>query len=178
MTTDEELIRQKSGFRLDIGCGDNVQPGFVGMDLQPFPGVGIVWDWLQIPWTPIESESVIQAIATHVVEHIPRLSHIDGKTRWMFIEFMNEVWRVLKPDAQFAIIAPYCYSDGYLQDPTHVNPIHEKLWLYFDPEAHGGVFWEFYKPKPWKLEWISYDPAANMELLLTKRGTWTKKTTP
>jgi len=169
MATTEELIRDKTGFRLDIGCGANVQPGFVGMDIQPFPNC-IQWDFLKIPWKPIQSETVIQAIASHVVEHIPRVVIDKGNTRWTFIEFMNEVWRVLKPDSQFMIAMPYCLSDGYYQDPTHVNPCNEKTWLYFDPEAQNGIFWQFYKPKPWKVEFIAYDPSANMEILLTKRA--------
>jgi SAM-dependent methyltransferase len=164
---NDELIAEKQGIRLDIGSGEHPQPGFVGMDIQEFPGV-IQWDWMNIPWC-IKDETVIQAIASHVVEHVPRVMLIDGKTRWTFIEFMNEVWRVLKPGSQFAIAMPYCHSDGYFQDPTHVNPCNEKTWLYFDPEAQGGLFWQFYKPKPWKLEYISYDPAANMEVLMTKR---------
>jgi hypothetical protein len=168
MATTEDLVSSLSGFRLDIGCGARCQPGFVGMDIQPFPGVGIVWDWLNIPWN-IKDEAVIQAIASHVVEHVPRVIYENGKTRCAFIEFMDEVWRILKPGCQFAIVAPYCLSDGYYQDPTHVNPIHEKLWLYFDPKAQDGIFYEFYKPKPWKIEYISYDVAVNLELLLTKR---------
>lgn len=165
----KELIKDKAGIRLDIGCGANKQPGFVGMDIQPLPGVDIVHDWLKFPW-PIENESVLQAIASHVVEHIPRVIYRDGETRWTFIEFMNEVWRVLKPDCQFAIVVPYCISMGYYQDPTHVNPCNERTWLYFDPEAQNGLFYNFYRPKPWKIQNIGWDVATNMEVLLAKRG--------
>ncbi len=168
MATIEDVVREKSGFRLDIGCGANCQPGFVGMDIQPLPGVGIVWDWLKFPWC-IEDEAVIQAIASHVIEHVPRAMFVDGKTEWTFIKFMDEVWRILKPECQFAIAMPYCLSKGYYQDPTHVNPCNEVTWLYFDPEAQKGLFYDFYKPKPWKIEYISYDPAVNMEVLLSKR---------
>lgn len=168
MATIEDLLKAKSGIRLDIGCGANVQPGFVGMDIQPFPDC-IQWDWLQFPWEPFKDETVIQAIASHVVEHVPRVMYINGRTRWTFIEFMDEVWRVLKPGSQFAIAMPYCHSDGYYQDPTHVNPCNEKTWLYFDPEAQNGILYNFYKPKPWRLRYISYDPAANMEVLMEKR---------
>ena len=167
--TIEQLLNEKSGIRLDIGCGLNKQPGFVGMDIQPLSSVDIVQDWLSFPWI-LPDESVIQAIASHVVEHVPRVTYRDGKSHWTFVEFMDEVWRVLKPDSQFAIVMPYCLSMGYYQDPTHVNPCNEVTWLYFDPEAQNGLFYNFYKPKPWKLENIAWNPAANMEILLRKRS--------
>jgi SAM-dependent methyltransferase len=170
MNNDKEItkvLQEKSGIRLDIGCGYNKQPGFVGLDIQPLDGVDIVHDWLSFPW-PLPDESVIQAIASHVVEHIPRVMYINGQSRWTFIDFMNEVWRVLKPGSQFAIAMPYCISPGYFQDPTHVNPCNERTWLYFDPTAQDGLFYNFYKPKPWKLEYISWDVVTNMEVLLSK----------
>ncbi len=163
-----EVISQHGGIRLDIGCGRNLQPGFVGMDIRPLPGVEIVHDWLQFPW-PLPDESVIQAIAVHVIEHVPRVIWREGHSHWAFIEFMNEVWRVLKPGSQFAFTMPYCLSPGYYQDPTHINPCNEHTWLYFDPQAAEGLLYQFYQPKPWKIEHISWDPAANMEVLLSKR---------
>ena len=46
----EELIEKQSGIRLDIGCGANKAPGFVGMDMRALPGVDIVHDVEQYPW--------------------------------------------------------------------------------------------------------------------------------
>lgn len=171
MKTIADILKERQGIRLDIGCGSNKQPDFVGMDIQELSGVDIVHDWLDFPW-PLPDECVIQAIASHVIEHVPRVVLVDGTTRWMFIEFMNEVWRVLRPESQFALVMPYCISPGFYQDPTHVNPCNEVTWLYFDPlvpEYNPGLFWQFYKPKPWKIEDISWDPAGNMEVLLRKR---------
>ena len=34
-------LASHSGIRLDIGCGANKQPNFVGIDLRPLPGVDI-----------------------------------------------------------------------------------------------------------------------------------------
>jgi predicted SAM-dependent methyltransferase len=181
-----------AGIRLDIGCGANRQQGagWVGMDVQPLSGVDIVHDLTKFPW-PIESESVLTALASHILEHIQpeapdarlvgllkllldkgvisrdELADYIGTPNPgpLFIAVMNEVWRVLKPNGQFAIIVPHAYSAGFAQDPTHVNPINENTWLYFLPEH---PFYNFYRPRPWRLEYISFDYTANIEITLRK----------
>jgi len=157
--------------RLDIGCGANVQPGFVGMDIQKLPGVGVVWDFNIHPW-PIPEASCIQAMASHVVEHIPpvMVDRVTG-TWFPFVSFMDAVWTVLHIGAQFMIACPYATSPGFFQDPTHCNPCNENTWLYFDPieNRSNGLLYSFYRPKPWQLEHISYDPAGNMEVIMRKR---------
>jgi len=166
-----QLIAERGGIRLDIGCGQNKQKGFVGMDVQEFPGItDVVWDWNVHPW-PFPDESVLQAVASHVVEHIPTVALVDGRTRLPFIEFMDEVWRILKPAGQFAIAYPHGSSQGFLQDPTHCHALNETTWAYFDPLEPNtqGMLYKFYRPLPWKIEHLSWSPAANVEALLSKR---------
>lgn len=156
----DKLFKEKGGVRLDIGCGANKQIGFVGMDHQALPGVDIVHNWDEFPW-PIPDNSVLTAIASHVVEHV---NPVNGH----FIEWMNEVWRVLKPDGQFAIAAPYGGSPGFWQDPTHCNGVTESTWHYFDPLSESGLY-GFYKPKPWKIEVNTFHRSGNVEVVLRKR---------
>jgi SAM-dependent methyltransferase len=163
-TSIEKVIKTRGGIQLDIGCGEGKQgPDWVGMDIQELPGVDIVHNFLEYPW-PLPDESVIRAMASHVIEHVP--PHDFG-----FINFMNEVWRVMKPDGQFAIAVPYATSKGMYQDPTHCNFCNENTWLYFDPleDVAGGVLYKFYKPKPWKIMELHWNPTGNMEVLLAKR---------
>ena len=85
---------------------------------------------------------------------------------------MYEVWRVLKPEGQFAIVMPYAISPGMYQDPTHCNFCNEATWLYFDPLAPklNGMLYSNYRPKPWKiLNEVRWDPIGNMEVVLEKR---------
>lgn len=165
-----DIIRDEGGIRLDIGCGQNKQRGFVGMDIFQFEGVDIVWDWNVHPW-PLPDESVLTAIASHVVEHIPTVAIIGTGTRLPFIEFMDEVWRILKPGGQFAVVYPHGSSQGFLQDPTHVHAMNEVVWAYFDPlePNTGGMLYKFYRPLPWKIEHLTWSPAANVEAILSKR---------
>jgi SAM-dependent methyltransferase len=194
----ESLLNEKGGIQLDIGCGANKQPGgYVGMDMRPLDGVDIVHNVLTYPW-PLPDESVVRAVCSHLVEHIPpsppdpRLAAFvqlmidkgaitedeagdslgdwqDGSPR--FIRFMDEVWRVVKPGGQFAIMLPHGYSPGQLQDPSHCNPSNESTWAYFDPleKNTGGHLYKIYRPKPWELVNLYYEPNANMEVLLRKR---------
>lgn len=164
-------LAQHTGIRLDIGCGGNKQPNFVGMDVRPLPGVDIVHDIHIKPW-PLEDNSVLVAMCSHLVEHIPPVVLDNGRTRFLFIEFMDEVWRILKPGADFMISLPHGYSPGYLQDPTHVNACNEATWAYFDPfeQSTNGMLWNIYKPKPWRIRYLTWNPTANIEVILVKRG--------
>jgi SAM-dependent methyltransferase len=197
----DEILAERSGIQLDIGSGGNkMGPEFVGMDIRPLPGVDIVHDVTKFPW-PLPDESVVRAVCSHLVEHIPPHSSdskivnlielllhkgviTDEEARefigeWddrtpRFLRFMDEVWRVLKYDGQFAIMCPYGWSPGQQQDPSHVNSNNENTWRYFDPLMQGpnyptGFLWKIYKPKPWAVERVYYAPEGNMEVLLRKR---------
>ena len=153
-----EILRRESGIRLDIGCGAAKQPGFVGMDRQPLEGVEIVHDWNDYPW-PLPDESCILVMASHVVEHV---NPVDGG----FLRWMDEVWRITIAGGEFAISCPHGSSQGYLQDPTHGNPCNETTWAYFDPGVE--VLYNLYRPKPWKVKYLSWNPAANIEVVLVK----------
>ncbi len=151
---------------LDIGGGANPNPGYVNIDILDIPEVDIVWDLEKFPW-PLEDESVIRALASHVLEHI-------DPHKGVFIDVMNEIWRILKPRAQFAFVVPHGESKGYIQDPTHCNPMNETTMHYFDPDPEGKTtigprLYNFYKPKPWKIEKQYFNNDLFLEVLLTKR---------
>jgi SAM-dependent methyltransferase len=190
------LLNEKSGIMLDIGCGANKQNGFVGIDVRDLPEVDIVWDVLKFPW-PLGNESVVQAMCSHLVEHIPpfgpdpklldlirllldkriisedEIKEYLGDIRYKpaFVAFMDEVWRVLKPSGTFAIACPHGFSSGFLQDPTHCNEVSEATWAYFDPYENktNGLLWSIYQPKPWAIDFIHWSPEANIEVILKKR---------
>lgn len=158
--TIDQLINEVSGIRLDIGCGDNKQSGFVGMDKQEFPGVEIVHDWNDYPW-PLPDACCLLVMASHVVEHV---NPADGG----FLQWMDELWRVCQVDAEVMISYPHGSSQGYLQDPTHCNALNEATWAYFAP-SHPSGFWNFYKPKPWKIKILNWNPAGNVQVVLIKQ---------
>jgi hypothetical protein len=160
----DELLRERAGIRLDIGCGAHKQGAdWVGMDVRPLPGVDIVHDFEVYPW-PLPDACVTVAVASHVVEHI-------YPARFGFIRWMDELWRVMQVGGKAALALPHGNSQGYLQDPTHCNACNETTWAYFDPEEPStqGLLWSIYKPKPWRIEFLAWDPSANIEVILVKR---------
>ena len=106
--------------KLDIACGQRKRGSFIGIDISPLPEVDIVHDLEVFPW-PIDSDSVEEAYCSHYIEHTPSL-----------INFMNELYRVLKPGAFCTILAPYYTWIGAWQDPTHTRAISENTFLYFN----------------------------------------------
>jgi SAM-dependent methyltransferase len=156
----QALIEKNAGICLDIGCGANKQKGFVGIDYKQYGDVDVVHDIEVTPW-PLPDECVLKAVASHVLEHI-------NPHKGVFINVMDEIWRVLKPGGQFAFVVPYAGSHGYYQDPTHCNPINETTMCYFDPLDPSGLY-QFYKPKPWKIEFQAANRVGVLECVLSKR---------
>ena len=155
-------VKEWSGIRLDIGCGEAKNAGCVGMDRRKVKGVDIVHDIEKLPW-PLEDDSVIQIYASHIIEHIKP---------WLFIDIMDEMWRVMKEGGQVAISAPYGASRGFQQDPTHCNMVNESTFNYFDPRS---LVYSIYKPKPWGVVFCEWTPYGNIEVIMQKAPLKPKK---
>lgn len=160
----KKIIAKRKMSYVDIGCGGNKQgENWFGIDYRKLPGVDLVQDLEVFPWA-IPSETFNTAVSTHVIEHI-------NPSHGIFIKFMNEVWRILKPGGEFIIGAPYATSMGMFRDPTHVNFINEETWSYFDPEDNfykGGLY-RVYSPLPWRIKINTWHTDGNIEVVLVKR---------
>jgi len=152
--------------KLDIACGRHKDLGWTGIDIQRLPGVDIVHDLNMHPW-PLKAESVDEAKAWHIVEHIPPVAVTEKGTRRPFIEFMDECWRVLKVGAKLDIETPYGNSDGFLHDPTHCNPVDELTFEHFSPSYSRFLT---YSPKPWNIEKMMFTRDGNVNVVLSKRA--------
>lgn len=158
------------GVKIDLGCGETKQPGWVGVDFREMPGVDIVQDLTKFPWTKLPDECANMVMTSHLLEHInpasnnPQLAgliklllakkkisqaEVDafiGEYEFLggFIRFMDECWRILKPGGVAIHTFPYAGSHGYWQDPTHINPINETTLTYFDPLAKDEKSGQYY----------------------------------
>jgi predicted O-methyltransferase YrrM len=152
-------LDNKKSFLLDLGCGNNKRPGFVGIDKSDIEGVDIIHDLEVFPW-PLESESCQTVVGNHIIEHIKP---------WLTIDFFNECWRVLKPDGQLVLSTPYAGSSWYWSDPTHCNGFTEKTFCYFDPVTWPQLY-DIYRPRPWRIEpgFPVYQLNGNIEVIMTK----------
>jgi len=106
--------------KLNLACGQRREEGYFGIDKVSGDSVDAVVDLEVFPW-PIKSESVEEIICSHYVEHTSDL-----------IKFMDEVYRILKPNGKIKIVAPYYTSIRCWQDPTHKRAISEASFLYFN----------------------------------------------
>lgn len=155
--------------RIDLGCGEGKQPGWIGLDLRDAAGVDIIQDLEAFPWKEVPDNVADIVMASHVLEHI-------NPVKGIFLRFMDEVWRITKTGGQFMVSLPYAGSPGYWQDPTHCNGCTEVTWAYFDPlakDANSGQFYNLYyiyRPKPWKIVSCSYSVYGNMEVIFEKRA--------
>src|SRR3990167_3541145 len=107
----KSLLKLKTHININLGAADSPMTGFINVDIQDLPGVDVVWDLEKFPW-PFPDNCADLLIASQLVEHINPHGGI-------FIKFMDEAWRILKPKGQFMIATPYAGSIGYWQDPTH-----------------------------------------------------------
>lgn len=125
-----ELIKET---HLDLACGNSKREGFKGIDIVQTESTDYVFDLTKYPW-PIETESVEEIHCSHYVEHIPHDVNNPNDTRDGLIQFMDELYRILKPGGKATIIVPYLTSVRAFQDPTHRRFICKETFQYFNKE--------------------------------------------
>ena len=122
--------------KLDIGCSDKKQKGFIGLDNRYVEGVDIVHDIHEIPW-PLPHNSCSEIRASHVLEHIKP---------WKFFDIVNEAWRICEPGGKFEIRVPVGLA--FKVDPSHTIEFSPWSFWYLDPEQD---LYRVYKPSPWSI---------------------------
>jgi len=109
------------GLKLNLGCGQKPQPGFVNVD--KFGNPDLKWDLETFPW-PWPENSVSEILMSHVLEHL-------GATSDVFIGIMKELYRVCEPGAKIRIVVPHPRHDFFIGDPTHVRPVTPEMLSLF-----------------------------------------------
>lgn len=122
---------------LDLGCGAKPRNPFdadeiFGIDVREDLDSNIKKADLTIESIPYEDEAFEYVTAFDFIEHIPRIVYAPAR-RNAFVEFMNEVYRVLKTGGYFLSLTPAYPNAVAFRDPTHVNIITDETFpLYFD----------------------------------------------
>lgn len=137
----------RTDVRLDLGCGLSPKDGFEGVDLFGDKAKHKV-DLFKFPW-PFADDSVDELHASHLLEHIPAREieerDIVKKTmstttydkflgQDMFFAFMDECYRVLKPECWMTIVVPSGRSNRAFWDPTHRRFFMQETFLYLAEE--------------------------------------------
>lgn len=132
-----KAVAKQEPLKLDLGCGKNKQPGFIGVDAINFDGVDVVCDlraheivpingrpttiYRKWPW---DADSVEHVHCSHFLEHLTPSERI---------HFANELFRVMRKGAQALIVTPYAGHDCAFGDPTHQwPPISGWTYLYWN----------------------------------------------
>jgi len=133
---------------LDMGCGSKPRNPFnadelYGVDIAEGLGPNIRKADLAIEPIPFDDDTFEFVSAYDFIEHIPRVVYAPHR-RNSFVEFMNEVWRVMKMDGFFVSSTPVYPNPEAFMDPTHVNIITDKTFLaYFDNVNRWAAMYGF-----------------------------------
>jgi len=110
--------------QLDVGCGVQKVPGFIGLDKVKSKDVDMVCDFLKES-LPFDDNTIDEVFCGDVIEHI---------TYKEMIKLMNEIYRICKPNAKVVIHTVYGIK-GWLQHPPHLRPIMSNQFDYFSPKC-------------------------------------------
>ncbi|MEO1002597.1 MAG: methyltransferase domain-containing protein [Cyanobacteria bacterium J06638_7] len=131
---------------LDLGCGVHPKNPFradrcCGVDLRvedPANSGFLQRADLSVQAIPFPDAFFNYATAFDFLEHIPRVLWVGGTTRFCFVELMNEIYRVLKPQGVFLSLTPAVPTRAAFADPTHVNYITAATFpVYFSGYVNG-----------------------------------------
>lgn len=110
--------------RLNLGCGFAHIDGYVNVDSWAGCSPDVICDLENETW-PFEDDCAQFVFFDHSLEHM-------GASTAQFFHVMKELYRVCKDGAEIVINVPHPRSDLYLNDPTHVRPIHPETLGMFD----------------------------------------------
>lgn len=133
---------------LDLGCGAKPRNPFdadeiFGIDVREDLDSNIKKADLTIENIPYEDETFEYVTAFDFIEHVPRIVYAPAR-RNAFVEFMNEVYRVLKTGGYFLSLTPAYPNAVAFRDPTYVNIITDETFpLYFDDSNRWASIYGF-----------------------------------
>ena len=150
--------------KIDLACGDNKKSGYYGIDISDCSDVDLVHDLTVYPW-PLDDNSVDEINCSHYMEHITHFD-IQGilkqsetfeefklkatQAKDGYINFVNEVYRILKVGGVATVTVPHYMSVRAFGDPTHQRYVGDTSFLYLNKEwrdknklSHYGIEADF-----------------------------------
>jgi len=92
--------------KLNVGCGRDIKPGHINIDMAKLPGVDVVCN-LEEP-LPFKNNHFDYVYCKSVLEHIQN-----------YLQIMEEFHRITKPQGVIHLDVPHCTSILAYTDPTH-----------------------------------------------------------
>ncbi len=127
-----------SNIKLDVGCGQYKEKGFVGIDIRGLASVDIVHDLCNFPW-PLADNSCNE------IRMILVWACIEPKYR---IKLMDELWRIAKKGCRVTIKETHTLARVAMHDPIYYSGANEITFCYF---FFKHPKYKVYEPKPWSI---------------------------
>jgi len=105
--------------KLNLGCGNQLLPGFVNLDIRKGHGIEVVHNLERYPY-PFKDNEFDFILASHVLEHLDDT-----------VGVMAELHRILKPGGRLVIRFPYYQHPNAWLDPTHKKCLTEETFRFF-----------------------------------------------
>lgn len=158
------LLSGPPGRRLNLGCGTDIRPGFVNLDVAALPGVDVVHDLDVLP-LPFDDGTFAEIVCKDLLEHID------------LIGVLRECHRILVPGGLLHMQSPHFTASAFYADPTHRTAFsidtlhffsargrHEDRGYYFDFHFSGirseRIVFHKHPLKPWN---YVVDPLINAD---------------
>lgn len=117
---------------LHLGCGrkPRMTSDMVTLDADPTLMPDVVCT-LGVDPLPFVDDSVDQAIAIHVLEHIGRQGDTTG-----WFQFWEELYRVLKPNGTLTVESPLYSSVWAWADPSHTRALSPESFVFMNQDSY------------------------------------------
>jgi len=120
--------------KLNIGCGNNILPGWVNLDISALPGVDVACDIEKLP-LPFPDEYFDEILCQDVLEHVD------------YIPVLRDIHRIMKKGGALTIRVPHFTCKHNFMDPTHKKMFSINTFNFFVKdsfEQHGrGYYFDF-----------------------------------
>lgn len=108
--------------KLNLGCGQDIKPDFVNLDVVNLKGVDVVHNLDKLPY-PFKDNSFKIVYCDNVLEHL-----------FSKVLVLEELWRITKDGGRIIIKVPIYPSHLAFTDPTHKQFFTYETFDYFKPE--------------------------------------------
>jgi len=116
--------------KLNLGCGKDIKPGYVNLDVAKLPGVDVVWDINKLP-LPFKKEEFDEIYCKDILEHVE------------YIPLLKELHRILKKGEKIIIRVPHFTSKNAYADPTHRKYFSRETLSYFIKNHNRDYYFDF-----------------------------------
>ncbi len=120
--------------KLNLGCGTNIQKGWVNLDISSLPGVDVVHDVEKLP-LPFSENEFSEILCQDILEHVE------------YIPILKELHRITAPGGEVSIRVPHFTSKHNFIDPTHKKMFSINTFDFFVKNSfqqHGrGYYFDF-----------------------------------